>query len=88
MPSEGRIRHEVLPGLEDDRLLPLRTHGRLDGLEDLLVRERERVDIRAREEKDLDHGLGSGSGTAADAWRRSAGTAQAAITSAVSPTPR
>ena len=88
VPVEGRIRHEVLARLEDDRLLPLRAHGGLDGLEHLLVRERELVDVRAREEKELDHGLGSGSGTAADAWRRSAGTAQAAITSAVSPTPR
>ena len=77
----------MLPGLEDDLALALRAQAGLDRRKHVRARERECVDVLAREEEDLDHGAVPGTGLR-PARRRSAGTAQAEITSAVRPTPR
>ena len=87
MASEGRVRHEVLPRLEDDLAFALSAQAGLDRSDHVGARKRELLDVLTRDEENLDHCDVPGSGTA-PARRRSAGTAQTAMASAVSPTPR
>ena len=64
MAVERRVGDEVLARLEDDLAGALRVQRRLDGGEDRVVVERERLDVVAGEVADLDggHALHSGSG--------------------------
>ena len=87
MASEGRVWHEVLSGFEDDRAFTLSVQAGLDGSDHVGARKLELLDVLTRDEENFDHGDVPGSGTA-PARRRSAGTAQTAMASAVSPTPR